>query len=788
MLVVLVFGWGYARAQMTDAEVIEAAKAAHAQGMGQQEIVAMLVQKGVTEEQVLRIKENYERERAAETEGQASNVVDFRERGNAMVASTTENAAPASENASAVFGRELFNNSRLTFVPNLNIPTPSDYKLGPGDEVIIDIWGNSQISIRQFISPEGCIVVDNIGPIYLNGKNIKEAGEYLRHAFGRIYSDLVSEEPRTFLRVTLGEIRSIQVNIMGEVTMPGTYTLSSLATLFHALYAAGGVGESGSLRNVIVYRGGKKLVVTDVYKFIMDGDDSCNITLQDGDNISVPPYEEIVSITGQVKRPMRYELKEGESLEQLLMYAGGFRSNAYKKNVNITRQGDTELEMYTIDKEDFSSFILADGDMVSVGVILDKYANRVNISGAVFRPGAYALNERIQTVKQLIDVAEGITEEAFLNRVILYREKEDLTREMLAIDLGKLLRGETEDIVLRKNDNLYIPSKNALREEYNVTIHGAVKNPQTYPFVENMTLEDVVIYAGGLLESASEMRIDVSRRIKDPKSTELSPVEAQLFSFPLKDGLMIDGVKDFVLQPFDEVYVRRSPGYREQQNVRVEGEVLYPGAYAKETTNERISDVIRRAGGTTDKAYVKGVRLMRKMNADELARVQTVLDVAKNSMRDSTTGLDSTMLIDQYYFVGIDMEEALKNPGGEQDLVLREGDVIQVPNYINTVKISGEVLFPNAVTYEKKMKLKDYIANAGGWGMMAKKRKVFVVYQNGTVAIRKRGMPKIEPGCEIIVPRKPERKNRMGLPEIMSLTSSTTSIAAMVTSILNSTK
>ena len=788
MLIVFMFGWGYAYSQMTDAEVVEAAKAAHAQGMSQQQIVAMLVSKGVTEEQVLRIKETYEQQRGAETEGEASNVVDFRERGNAMVASTTEGGMTTEARMDAVFGRELFNNSRLTFVPNLNIPTPANYKLGPGDEIIVDIWGDSQASIRQYVSPEGSIIVDNIGPVYLNGKTIKEAREYLRHVFGRIYSDLVSESPKTFLQVTLGEIRSIQVNIMGEVTMPGTYTLSSLATLFHALYAAGGVSESGSLRNVVVYRGGKKFAEVDVYKFIMDGDDSCNILLQDGDNISIPPYEEIVTIRGRVKRPMRYELKQGESLGQLLVYAGGFRSDAYKKNVNVTRQGDAEFEMYTLDKDEFASFVLADGDEVSIGTILDKFANRVSVEGAVFRPGDYALNERIRTVGQLIAVAEGVTEEAFLNRVILYREKEDLTREMLAIDLGKLLRGECEDVVLRKNDRLYVPSMNALREEYNVTIHGAVKNPQTYPFVENMTLEDAVIYAGGLLESASEVRIDVSRRIKNPKSTELSPVEAELFSFALKDGLMIDGVKDFVLQPFDEIYVRRSPGYREQRNVRVEGEVLYPGAYAKETVNERISDVIRRAGGITNNAYVKGARLVRQMNADELARVEAVLKVNSNTMRDTTTNLDSTLLRERRYFVGIDLEKALKNPGGEEDLVLREGDIVQVPNYINTVKISGEVLYPNAVTYGKGMKLKDYIANAGGYGMRAKKRMVYVVYQNGTVATRRGGKLKIEPGCEIVVPRKPERRERMGLPEIMSLTSSTTSIAAMVTSILNSTK
>ena len=780
------------KAQMTDDQVIEAVKTAHGQGMGQQEIVAMLLKRGVTQEQMLRIKANYEQQQSAgETQG---TMLDEGERQrqemvNSSLDVTVLERLAAKQNSSDVFGRSLFNNERLTFMPNLNMPTPENYRLGPGDEVIIDIWGNSERTIRQQISPDGSITVDDIGPIYLNGKQIKEAADYLKQVFGRIYSDLTVENPQTFLKVTLGQIRSVQVNIMGEVTVPGTYTLPSLATVFHALYAAGGVNEVGSLRNVCVFRGGKKLVVIDVYKFIMTGDDTDNVTLQDGDNITVFPYECVVTVGGRVKRPMRYEMKAGETLADVLNYAGGFTGDAYKKNVNVRRQGDSEYELYTVGQESFNQFALQDGDGVTVDVILDKYANSVNVSGCVFRPGDYALGEEMKTVRDLIDMAEGVKEDVFMNRALLYREREDLTREVISFHLGKLLTGEIDDIVLQKNDRLYIPSKIGLRETYTLTIHGAVKNPDTYSYIENMTLEDAVIYAGGLLESASEMRIDVSRRIKDPKSTEESPVEAQLYSFPLKDGLLADGGKDFVLEPFDEIYVRYSPGYRAQQNVTVSGEVLYPGVYAKETTNERLSDLVRRAGGVTEKAYVKGARLVRRMNADERARVESVLKVAQTTLSDSTAALDSAALAESTYFVGIDLEAALKNPGGEHDLVLREGDVLYVSNYINTVKISGEVMFPNAVTYQKKMKLKDYIANAGGYGVSAKKRKVFVVYQNGTVAIRRGGrMPDVEPGCEIIVPRKPQRRNRMGLPEIMSLTSSTTSIAAMVTSILNSTK
>lgn len=793
LLLVMMLGiTSVVKAQMTDDQVIEAVKTAQGQGMGQQEIVVMLLKRGVTQEQMLRIKANYEQQQVAGGVQGTMAGEEFRQRQqplDTLFDPMVWERYSTTRDPLEVFGRSLFNNERLTFMPNLNIPTPENYQLGPGDEVIIDIWGNSEMTLRQRISPDGSITVANIGPIYLNGKQIKEADDYLKNVFGRIYSDLTAENPQTFLKVTLGQIRSIQVNVMGEVEVPGTYTLPSLATVFHALYAAGGVNDVGSLRRVGVFRDGEKLAEVDVYQFIMKGDKTGDGTLQDGDNITVFPYEGVVSVSGCVKRPMRYEVKEGETLDDLMVYAGGFAGNAYKKNVNVRRQGDSEYELYTVKRDLFPKFALQDGDSVIVDTILNKYANSVNVAGCVFRPGDYALGEGMETVRNLIDMAEGVKEDAFMNRALLYREREDLTREVVSFHLGKLLTGEIEDITLQKNDSLYIPSKIELREVYEITIHGAVKAPNTYPFLAGMTLEDAVIYAGGLLESASEMRIDVSRRIKNPKSTEESPVEAQLFSFPLKDGLLADGAENFVLQPFDEVYVRQSPGYRTQQNVSVEGEVLYPGTYAKETTNERLSDLVRRAGGITEKAYTKGARLVRRMNADEIARVEAVLKVAQMTLSDSTAALDSATLAESTYFVGIDLEAALENPGGEHDLVLREGDVLYVSNYINTVKISGEVMFPNAVTYQKKMKLKDYIANAGGYGVSAKKRKVFVVYQNGTVATRRGGrMPAVEPGCEIIVPKKPQRRNRMGLPEIMSLTSSTTSIAAMVTSILNSTK
>lgn len=784
ILVVLMLGVSWsAYAQMSDAQVIEAVKEAQTQGKSQDEIVVMLAERGVTKEQVLRIKENYEKGQSS----QGGLAQDNRERLETITVGNPRVDATPQADVSRVFGRNLFSNRNLTFEPSLNIPTPDNYKLGPGDEVIIDIWGNSEATIRQVISPEGNINVSGIGPIYLNGKQVREASSYLRNIFSRIYSDLTSSAPGTFLKLSLGQIRSIQVNVMGEVVMPGTYTLPSLATVFHALYSAGGVSNVGTLRDIVLYRNGKALRHIDVYEYIMNGDDSFDITLQDGDLINIGTFKKIVTITGNVKRPMRYELKDEESLEKLLEYAGGFTSNAYKKNLNISRKGNTELQMFTVFNDEYPSFMMVNGDNVTVDAILEKYENRVTVSGALFRTGSYAINDAIKTLKDLVTIAEGPREDAFLDRAILYREKADLTREAIAIDLGKLLNGELEDIPLRKNDQLYVPSAIALREGYVINIRGEVKNPREYTYVDNMTLEDAVIQAGGLLESASVVRVDVARRIKSPKSTTEAPVEAQVFTFALKDGLVIDGANGFLLEPFDEIYVRRSPGYREQQNIRIDGEVLYPGTYAKVSANDRLSDLVKRAGGVTSKAYVKGARLERRMNQDEMLRVNSAKKLAQFTEGDSISM--ESLDLGRTYYVGIDLEKALANPGGEADLVLREGDVLFVSNYVNTVKISGAVMYPNAVTYKSKMRLRDYVDNAGGFSMNAKKRRAYVIYPNGTLAVR-RGWrnPKIEPGCEIIVPMKLARKNRLGLPEILSLTTSTTSIAAMVTSILNSTK
>lgn len=787
LLFIIVFMLGFmgvSFAQMTDDQVIETVKAAQAEGKSQDEIAIMLAEKGVTKEQVLRIKARLENQQNQAKGGVSSA---NRERLETFTVGNKEVVLVTQGGGSNVFGRNLFNNQKLTFEPNINIPTPENYRLGPGDEVIIDIWGDSELTVKQVISPEGSIIVSNLGPIYLNGMSISDAGIKLKKEFAKSYADLISAEPRTFIKLSLGQIRSIQVNVMGEAMMPGTYTLPSLATVFHALYTAGGVSEVGTLRAIQVYRNGKPIQTIDVYRYLMEGDDSCDITLQDGDNIIISPYEKLVSVQGPVKRPMRYELIEGESLGKLLEYAGGFKGEAYKKNIRLMRKGDSEYKIYTVKQEQYPTFDMADGDVVVVDPILDRFENRVTIRGAVYRPGDYAIGEDIKTLSQLVTMAEGVKEDAFMGRVLLYRENPDLTRKVESINLVSLLSGQEPDVPLQKNDILYIPSIFELEESFVVQVRGEVKRPGQYSYVRNMTLEDLVLQAGGLLESASTVRVNVSRRIKDSKSTEESLKEAEFYTFALKDGLIIEGPKDFTLEPFDEVDVRRSPGYSEQQNVQVEGEVMYEGMYAKIAKNERLSSVIKRAGGLSSKAYIEGTRLERRMNTDERRRVQSALKLAYGVSKDSVDV--GSLDIGNTYFVGIELDKAMENPGSDYDVVLREGDRIIVPIYNGTVKIEGTVMYPNVMTYNPKKKLKDYIANAGGFGFRAKKSRIYIIYMNGTVAkVKGNGMKQIRPGCEIIVPMKPERKGGLTLPEIMSLTSSTTSIAAMVTAILNTTK
>ncbi len=791
---------GYLFAQsMTDDQVIQYVKQAQAEGKSQNQMAIELKTKGVTTQQVERIKKKYEasqggvKENAAAASISRSRTIDPTKEItpgslNQVQAETGDSTLNevAGANEPLVFGRDVFTNKNLSFEPNSNMATPTNYLLGPGDQVIIDIWGASQNTFSETISPDGNINVKNLGPVYLNGLTIHEANAYVQRKFNSIYSGVMGGTTSN-IKLTLGQIRSIQINIMGEVSVPGTYTLSAFSSVFHALYRAGGVNSIGSLRNIKVMRGGKQMAALDVYDYILKGKFNDDIRLMEGDVIIVSPYDCLVNISGNVKRPLFYEMKTGESLATLLHYAGGFTGDAYSKTLRLLRKSGREHQIFNIDAKDFASFKLTDGDAVTVGAVLDRFENRVEIKGAVYREGLYELSAGVNSVKSLIEKAEGITGDAFMNRAELRRQHEDLTLEIIPIDLKGLLKGETADVPLQKNDILYIPSIHDLQEAGILTIHGEVARPGVFPFAKNTTLEDLVVQAGGLMESASTVRVDIARRIKDPKSMKVSREVGQTFSFSLKDGFIVDGTPGFVLEPFDEVYVRRSPGYQAQQNVTVTGEVVFGGRHAVTEKNERLSDLIRKAGGLTPEAYPQGARLLRKMTPEEIARQEKTLEMAARSTGKDSIDADK-LVAENIYPVGITLEKALANPGSDADLVLREGDELIVPQYVNTVKINGTVMFPNTVLYQKGKRLKHYINQAGGYGQRAQKNKVYVVYMNGTVAQVKGGSSKyIQPGCEIIVPNKPDKKG-MSLGEIIGLSSSIASLGAIVATLLTLTK
>lgn len=792
--------------QMSDDQVIQYVKEANKSGKSQKQITTELLRRGVTKEQVSRIQQKYSesntvsnksnempsqlRQRTLVDDGGGQRrTTDYSEVGmlDETVGGRVDNRADntaTTDNASQIFGHDVFTNRNLTFEPSINLATPVDYRLGPGDEVIIDVWGASENTIRQSISPEGTIQVSGLGPVQLSGMTVKDANAYLQREFSKIYSGISGSEPTSQIKLTLGDIRTIQINIMGEVAVPGTYTLSSFSSVFHALYRAGGVNKIGSLRSIKVVRNGKTIADLDVYDYLMKGKMKDDIRLQEGDVIIVNPYESLVRIAGKVKRPMFYEMKPTETVATILNYAGGFTGDAYKKAVRIIRKSGREHQVYNVDEMDYSVFRLDDGDSISVDAVLKRFENRVEIRGAVYRSGLYELSGTVNTVKQLIKKAEGLRGDAFLNRALLDRENEDLSHEVIAVDLGGLLKGTVADIPLQKNDILYIPSIHDLKEEETISIHGEVASPGTFLFSKNMTIEDLLVQSGGLLEAAATTKVDITRRIKDPKSTSFSSVLGKTYSFDIKDGLVVGGEGDFHLEPFDEVYVRKSPAYRKQQNVVVAGEVLFGGNYALVKKNERLSDLISKAGGIIPDAYVKGARLIRKMTEEEQRRQADAVRMARMGEGKDSISVEKLNISDTYT-VGINLEKAISNPGSDFDLVLREGDVLFIPEYINTVKISGAVMYPNSVLYKRGESLRYYINQAGGYGNLAKKKKAYVVYMNGTVSrLKSRDKKAIEPGCEIIVPSKEEKK-RMSTAEILGMGSTTASIAAMIATMVN---
>lgn len=834
-----------AQSSMTDEQILQFVMKENANGTSQAQIVTKLMQKGVNIDQIRRVKDKYERQAKnkglgtvtqkddEESDGRqrknnskkksSSNddeespqyrLKDTREKKknrneevvydetnedwlmmqdelNTFIPDTTAMLEKllAEKRKKKVFGRDIFNNKELTFEPNMNIATPQNYILGPGDAVYIDIYGASQKTIESTISPDGEVTIEGFGPVQVSGLTVAQANARLRSTLGARYSS-------SKIKLTVGQTRSIMINVMGEVKNPGTYTLPAFATVFHALYMAGGTNDIGTLRNIKVYRNNRLVSVVDIYDYILNGKLTGNVRLADNDVIAVGPYDCLVNITGKVKRPMYYEMKRNESVGTLLKYAGGFTGDAYKESVRIVRKTGREYSVYNVDEFDMSAFQLADEDSVSVDSILPRFSNMVEIKGAVFRPGMYQVGGDINSVRTLIEHADGLREEAFTARAVMHRMKKDRTLEVVPVDVEGILDGTVPDIPIQNNDVLFIPTKQEMMEEQTITIHGEVQYPGIYKYADNETLEDFVLQAGGLKQTASTVKVDVSRRIVNPKALTTDSVIARTYTFALKDGFVIDGTPGFKLMPFDEVYVRKSPGYYKQQNVVVEGEVMFSGTYTLSKKNQRLSDLIKSAGGVNDRGYIAGARLERKVNDSERARMEAVLKKAKEEAEQMEIEAakenkkldlkDSEKIkkfeIPEFYSVGIELDKALANPGCDADIVLREGDKIIVPQYNGTVKINGAVMYPNTVGFQKGKKAKYYINQAGGFSQKAKKSQTYIVYMNGTIAkVSQNAKPK--PGCEIVVPEK--EINKMTIAEKMTIGTSVASIATMIATLAN---
>lgn len=821
---------------MSDDKVIQFVLDEQEKGASQQDIASQLLKKGVTAEQLRRVRKKYEAEKgqlgAVDLTGRNSNVSqsrlrdekqkngqDAQKRNSYMLKSQYElqnkvgrgeQMAVLNEEMSfldidslvyyqnllntredEVFGRNIFNNKMLTFEPNANIATPSNYKLGAGDHVYIDVWGASQETFEGTVSPDGTMTLSGIGPIKLSGLTVKDANTYLKRELGKYYAD-------SDINLTVGETRSIQVQVMGEVAVPGTYTLSSLSSTFNALYAAGGISHIGTLRDIKVFRQGKEVATIDVYDYILNGNISGDVRLQDNDVIIVGAYDCLVKIAGKVKRPMFYEMKKDESVSTILSYSGGFTGDAYKKNVRLVRKSGSEYSIHTIDEFDMGRFQLSDGDSLYVDSIIPRFSNMVEVRGAVFHPGMYELGDNVNSVRTLIKAAEGLREDAFGGRAVMHRTKEDFTLEVVSVDIIRLINGEVADIPLKKNDVLYVPSKLDMIGEQTIKIGGEVNFPGIYVYADNTTLEDIVLQAGGLTNAASMVKVDVYRRIYEPKALEVSDTITKTFSFALKDGFIIDGQQGFVLKPFDEVVIRKSPTYTEQKIVKISGAVNFTGDYSMSTHDYRLSDLVNAAGGLSTVAYAKGARLERKMTPEEKLQRETTLRTSQIALYEESLTSDKTIDMEKadtlltmkldigdIYPVAVNLDKALENPGGVEDVVLREGDRLVVPQYSSTVKISGDVMYPISMNYQKGKSLSYYIKRAGGYGDNARKNRVYAIYMNGAVKqIGGRTSKDIEPGCEIVVPSK-KQKRQMSTAEVMSMGTSAASIATMIITVAN---
>ncbi|WP_308579977.1 SLBB domain-containing protein [uncultured Prevotella sp.] len=854
---------GFAQSSMTDTQVMEFVQKEHKRGTSQAQIVTKLMQSGVDISQIRRVREAYEKmqkgnaafgattektaaDRSRTNNGQLhpgksrrqiadatldnynteeqevnrysdgrvsanrswTNTYDendgeylkMQEEMNAWMPQDTATMynnllKQLSRNRKKVWGRDIFNNKSLSFEPNMNMALPRNYHIGPGDAVFIDVYGASQKSYQTTVAPDGIITLDGFGPIQVSGLTVAQANSRIREKLGRRYSS-------SSIRLSVGQTHTIMVNVVGEVKTPGTYTLSAFATVFNALYMAGGIGELGTLRNIKVYRGGSLISTVDVYDFLRRGHLTGNVRLADNDVIVVGPYEMLAQVSGKVKRPMFYEMKRGESLGTLISYAGGFAGDAYTRSVRVRRKTGRQYSIFNVNEFDMRSFRVSDEDSVSVDSVIPRYENMVEVKGAVFRPGMYEVGGRINSVRGLIEAADGLTEAAFSPHAVLHRKKADRTLEVISVDVDGILTGRVADIPLQNEDVLFIPTKTKVQEQQTITIHGEVLYPGVYKYADNESLEDFILQAGGLKQTASTVRVDVSRRISNPQALAPDSVIARTYSFSLRDGFVIDGAPGFVLEPFDEVYVRKSPGTTVQQNVSIEGEVVFAGNYTLTSRRMRLSDIFKAAGGGTELAYIKGARLERRPTPSERLRMEAAYKMQQEQQRKNMIDLavktkNATIVqavqendkktqekfqVPDSYPVGIELDKAIANPGGDEDVLLREGDRIIVPQYNGTVKINGAVMYPNTVGYVEGKSVAYYIDQAGGFASDAKKSNTYILYMNGMLA-KVGHNAKVRPGCEIIVPTKIQ--SRMSLAETLSVGSSAASIAAVIATIAN---
>ena len=795
------FGSGMKAQSMSDDQVLSYIAKETQKGSSQGDIATHLISQGVTMTQLQRVRRKAERLKAEGQTSSTNNISRQKEVGIIEESPSSANDSTSTDqnfaeeidqkNESQVFGRNIFSSQNLTFAPAQNIATPTNYLLGAGDEVTINIWGASQQTIQQTISPDGYIVIDGIGLIRLAGLTISKAKGVLHERLGQSYADCHFD-------LSLSDLRSMQVQVMGEVVRPGTYTLSSLSSAFNALYSAGGINDIGTLRDIRVFRRGSQLTSIDVYDYILHGNTTSDVRLSDGDVIMVGSYDCLVKITGHVKRPMWYEMKKSETVKDLMEYAGGFDGKAYTKGVRLKRTAGTEYSIYSIDEDKMSTFHMADGDLVEADENMVRYNNMVEVRGAVKHPGEFQLGDQIQSVKDLLNAADGLIESAYTKRAILHREKEDKNREIMSVDAIGILQGTAIDIPLHNGDVLFIPDKLDMQGELTVQVDGEINYPGEYPYAEHTTLRDMILLAGGITQAGSLARVDVFRRLRDINATEDSPMSAEHFTFSFNEDFSLKGDTVFELAPFDIVYVRKSPAYEVQMNVNIIGQVNFPGTYTMTKKNYRISDLIRDCGGITNQGYVRGASLLRVMTKEEREQrdannLRAQIDIYEQGLRDgkdlnlqvADSLLSLKAVTDNTYSIAVDLEKILKEPGCVYDLVLREGDILKIPRPEYTVKISGEVMHPVSMAYEEGKSVKYYIKHAGGYARKAYKRHAYGIHMNGSVIqLSGRSSRDIEPGTEIVVPSKAGRKG-MSTSEIMSTASTAASLSSVIVALMN---